>query len=158
MSQNNSSVVDSSWTWLPSLSAGIKWSYRIRMLTGSLEATALRDPCVQPWGCCCAASSAGGLCRLSEGLQWMSNNHPEGSLGCSFSRLVAAACCAFPISQEAVGEKTWRQLHRLREILIQKFFLVNRLGVFMGLGGLSCIRNISGWFFWNWRSLHVAIG
>lgn len=42
---------------------------------------------------------------------------------------VAAACCVILVSQEAVGEKTWRQLEATTQTLrdtIQKLCIVNR--------------------------------
>lgn len=52
--------------------------------------------------------------------------------------------------------RTQSQLHRLQEVPIQKLFIGSRLGVFMGLGKLSCYRKVSGWSFWNQRSLLVC--
>lgn len=78
----------------------------------------------------------------------------------SFSRIVAAAFYMFPIFGGSSGYKTRRQWHSLWEIPIQKFFIVNSFFFFflMWLGKLSCLRNISGWIFWNWHSLLAYCG
>lgn len=68
---------------------------------------------------------------------------------CSFCGLIAAACCTVPISLAGRG---WEDA-KARAWTLGEVFIVSRLGIFMGLGNLSCHRNVSGWSFWNWRSL-----
>lgn len=71
--------------------------------------------------------------------------------------LWASCCCLWCGAvlfrdKGSAGEKMWKQQHRLQEILIQKFFHVNRLG-FYGIREIKLLQEHFWLVLWSWQSL-----